>query len=98
MVHRLRTQAPLWEASRAYWNSAYLKRLGFQPQTVIDPQAVRQHIAGFAEKGVISKYGIPDQVLIVDSLEKTSVGKLDKKALRQRYATPSEVPPDATLP
>jgi len=36
MVHRLRTPAPRWEASRAYWNSAYLKRLGFRPQTVID--------------------------------------------------------------
>ena len=41
---------------------------------------------GYADKGIISKFGIPEKILFVDALPKTSVGKLDKKSLRQQYA------------
>jgi non-ribosomal peptide synthetase component E (peptide arylation enzyme) len=33
---------------------------------------------------VISKWAVPE-VRFVDQLEKTSVGKLDKKVMRQKY-------------
>jgi fatty-acyl-CoA synthase len=39
----------------------------------------------YAEKGVIPKYGVPDRVVITDSIAKTSVGKLNKKELRKQY-------------
>ncbi len=45
---------------------------------------VQQHVATAAEQGIIPRYGIPDRVLIVEELPKTSVGKLDKKKLRQQ--------------
>jgi fatty-acyl-CoA synthase len=48
---------------------------------------VKAHLLEFAAKGIISKCGVPDRVIVVDALPKTSVGKLDKKALRQRYAS-----------
>jgi fatty-acyl-CoA synthase len=51
-----------------------------------DPAALRDFVAAQAERGVISKFAIPDQVLLVAAIEKTSVGKLDKKLLRQKYA------------
>jgi len=35
--------------------------------------------------GVIPKFGVPNQILIVDELAKTSVGKLNKKRLRKQY-------------
>jgi fatty-acyl-CoA synthase len=70
------------------WGERPMALLVPKPQANIDPDAVRQHIAGYVEKGVISKYGIPDQVLIVEALDKTSVGKLDKKVLRAKYAKP----------
>ena len=38
------------------------------------------------ERGVIPKYGIPDEIKILPELPKTSVGKLDKKVMRQMYA------------
>ena len=41
--------------------------------------------ADFAAKGIISKYGVPDRVVFVDVLPKTSVGKLDKKVMRAQY-------------
>jgi fatty-acyl-CoA synthase len=44
--------------------------------------AVRKHVAHFAEKGTVSKYAIPDRVYFVDAIPKTSVGKLDKKVIR----------------
>jgi fatty-acyl-CoA synthase len=49
-------------------------------------EALKQHLRGFSERGLISRYAVPDRVLLVNALEKTSVGKLDKKVLRQKYA------------
>jgi fatty-acyl-CoA synthase len=46
---------------------------------------IKDHLKTFADKGVISKYGIPEQILFVDSIPKTSVGKINKKELRERY-------------
>ena len=37
------------------------------------------------EDGVIPKYGVPSQILLVDSIAKTSVGKLNKKFLRKEF-------------
>ena len=51
-----------------------------------DAAAIRGFVLGYAEKGVISKYAVPDKILFVDAIDKTSVGKLDKKLLRQKYA------------
>jgi fatty-acyl-CoA synthase len=45
---------------------------------------IQAHIKVVAGRGVISKWAVPD-VLFVDVLERTSVGKLDKKLLRQKY-------------
>jgi fatty-acyl-CoA synthase len=50
-----------------------------------DPQ-IKTHLRAFADAGVISKFGIPDQIVFVKTLPKTSVGKFDKKALRETYA------------
>ena len=47
---------------------------------------IKNHLKTFADKGIISKYGIPEKILFVDSIPKTSVGKINKKELRERYA------------
>ena len=47
---------------------------------------IKTHLKTFADKGVISKYGIPERVLFVDQLAKTSVGKINKKELREKYS------------
>jgi acyl-CoA synthetase (AMP-forming)/AMP-acid ligase II len=51
----------------------------------VDKGAVQAHVKVYADKGVISRFAIPDRILFVDSLDKTSVGKIDKKALRAKY-------------
>jgi fatty-acyl-CoA synthase len=47
---------------------------------------IKAHLEAFATKGFISKYGIPEKIQFVDHLAKTSVGKIDKKGLRETYA------------
>jgi fatty-acyl-CoA synthase len=47
--------------------------------------AIKSHLKTFAEQGIISKYGIPEKILFIDSIPKTSVGKINKKELRGRY-------------
>lgn len=46
------------------------------------------HLMKFVEKGVINKWAVPDEYVFVDELPKTGVGKIDKRVLRARYATP----------
>jgi fatty-acyl-CoA synthase len=31
------------------------------------------------------RYGVPERIVFVEALPKSSVGKLDKKVLRERY-------------
>ncbi|QIG96618.1 MULTISPECIES: fatty acid--CoA ligase [unclassified Bradyrhizobium] len=51
----------------------------------VEKSAVQAHVKSYADKGVISRFAIPDRILFVDALDKTSVGKIDKKALRAKY-------------
>jgi fatty-acyl-CoA synthase len=53
----------------------------------ISDVVIKNHLKVFADKGIISKYGIPEKILFVDSIPKTSVGKINKKELRERYAS-----------
>ncbi|MBK3664988.1 fatty acid--CoA ligase [Bradyrhizobium diazoefficiens] len=46
---------------------------------------IKNHLKTLADKGVISKYGIPEQILFIATIPKTSVGKINKKELRERY-------------
>jgi fatty-acyl-CoA synthase len=47
--------------------------------------AVKAHLKVFADNGIISKYGIPDKIVFLDALPRTSVGKINKKELREKY-------------
>lgn len=51
---------------------------------VVEPD-IKMHLHDFAAGGVISRYGVPDRIVFVDLLPKTSVGKLHKKVLLQQY-------------
>ena len=46
--------------------------------------AICQHVQDYVQRGVISKYAVPDCVHFVDAIPKTSVGKLDKKVIRAK--------------
>lgn len=50
---------------------------------------LRQLVAAQAERGVVSRYAVPDRIHLVAAIDKTSVGKFDKKALRRQFANAS---------
>jgi fatty-acyl-CoA synthase len=57
----------------------------YQAEEAPTENTIKAHVGEFADRGVISKYGVPQTILFVDQLERTSVGKIDKKLLRTRY-------------
>ena len=50
----------------------------------VSEEELKNFYLKFVEKGTISKWGVPDRILFVDQIPKTSVGKLDKKVIRQQ--------------
>jgi fatty-acyl-CoA synthase len=72
------------------------ERWGERPLALVvprDPAAagtlageVRAAIAAAAAAGELPRYAVPERVLVVGALERTSVGKIDKRRLRERYA------------
>jgi fatty-acyl-CoA synthase len=51
----------------------------------VEVEDLKAHMRNAADLGQLPKYGLPDRYVLVDVLPKTSVGKLDKKVLRQGY-------------
>lgn len=51
----------------------------------VAPAVLRDHVLGYVKRGIISKYAVPEQIIFVEALDKTSVGKLDKKLMREKY-------------
>lgn len=59
-----------------------------RPGQTPDAGDLRAHVAQYATRGEISRYAIPETFVMVEALDKTSVGKVDKKTLRQKYGAP----------
>lgn len=53
-----------------------------QPVTAKD---IRDTIQAQVDKGILPGYGMPEKILIVDQIAKTSVGKVNKKQLRRDF-------------
>jgi fatty-acyl-CoA synthase len=62
-----------------------------KPGTAPAEAEVKEVVRQRAEAGEISRYAVPDRIVFVEALDKTSVGKLDKKAMRARYGQHSAV-------
>ena len=69
----------------AKWGERPLALVVPRSGTSVDPEVIRRHLLERADTGDIPTYAVPDQILIVEALAKTSVGKLDKKILRSIY-------------
>lgn len=52
------------------------------PSSPVDGHAIREHLMGFVNRGVINKWWIPEYIKFVEDIPKTSVGKIDKKKIR----------------
>ena len=58
-----------------------VKKDAIQP----DPKKIINHIRAFIDKGLMSKLALLVNVRFIDLIEKTSVGKVNKKYLREKF-------------
>jgi fatty-acyl-CoA synthase len=49
----------------------------------LSEKQIKAFLMKYVEAGIISRYAIPDSIKVVESIPKTSVGKIDKKLLRK---------------
>lgn len=65
------------------WGELPLGLVILKPGVTARPEDIRQHVRHHADAGHISRYAVLMHVRFVDSLSRTSVGKLNKKAMRE---------------
>ena len=56
------------------------------PGSPPDETLIRSAIQKEADHGRVNRWAVPDRIVFVESLDRTSVGKVDKKRLRSRHA------------
>jgi fatty-acyl-CoA synthase len=71
------------------------ERWGERPLAIIVPRAgaeqritaevMRAHLQASVDDGTLVSWAVPDQYLFSHELPRTSVGKIDKKALREKH-------------
>ena len=67
------------------WGERPLAIVVPMPKVELTAGELRQHLLKYAEQGVITKWAVPEKYVFVDELPKTSIGKIDKKVLRQKF-------------
>ena len=50
-----------------------------------DAETIRTHVRDYVKQGILSRWALPDQIKFVAEIDQTSVGKIDKKALRKKF-------------
>jgi fatty-acyl-CoA synthase len=68
------------------WSERPLAIVVIKPGKHVTQADIRTHLRDFASRGLISAYAVPEHVVFIEALPKTSVGKIDKKVLREKYA------------
>ena len=56
-----------------------------KPNKTVNADDVKAHLSQFVESGHINKWAIPSEIQVVDEIPKTSVGKINKKVIRQQH-------------
>ena len=71
------------------WSERPFAAIVIKPEQSVEPEDLRDFLRDFAARGLISKFAVPERVVFLETIPKTSVGKQDKKALRACYADPA---------
>jgi fatty-acyl-CoA synthase len=51
----------------------------------VDEASLKEHLQQYVASGAISKFAVPQSIRRVDAIAKTSVGKINKKLLREQF-------------
>ncbi len=68
------------------WGERPVALVVLKPGAAATEDDIKKHVLSFSASGQISKYAVPQTVKFVDTLARTSVGKVNKKALREQVA------------
>ncbi len=70
------------------WGERPLALVVARPATALTEKELSHHVMAYAEKGIINKQVVLLKIKLVDQIDKTSVGKINKVALREKHLTP----------
>ena len=59
-------------------------KTGFEDEAT--PEKIKEAVQEAVTEGILPKFAVPERVLIVESIAKTSVGKVNKRQLRQDFS------------
>jgi acyl-CoA synthetase (AMP-forming)/AMP-acid ligase II len=69
----------------AKWGEKPLALVVPRPGAAVDEKALRHHAHAFVEKGMVTRQAVLLEIRLVEAIDKTSVGKVNKVALRQKH-------------
>jgi len=81
MAHPKIREAAVIGVSHPKWSERPLACVVLEKDATMTPQEVLDHLAP-----TLAKWQLPDDVVFIDEVPKTSVGKFSKKTLRERFA------------
>ncbi|MBN9403598.1 MAG: fatty acid--CoA ligase [Burkholderiales bacterium] len=81
--HPAVTEVAVVAVPDARWGERPLPLVVLKPGQSADEAAIRAHVQAAVDAGILSRFAVPDRVRFVDSLPRTSVGKLNKRAMRE---------------
>ena len=84
-THPCVSEAAVVAAYHPKWQERPVAVVAPRPGCSVSEEEIKRHLQRFVEEGVIPRWWLPDRVVVVDELPKTSVGKIDKKRLREMY-------------
>lgn len=68
------------------WGERPLALVVPKPDAVLHEKDLTHHVKAYADKGIVNKQVVLLKVKLVEAIDKTSVGKINKVALREKYA------------
>lgn len=81
MSHPAVLEAAVIGASHTKWTERPLACVVLKEGATATKEEILEHL-----KGNVAKWWIPDDIVFIDEVPKTSVGKFDKKVLREKFA------------
>jgi fatty-acyl-CoA synthase len=67
------------------WGERPLALVVPKPESKVTEKDLSHHVKEYAEKGIVNKQVVLLKVKLVEAIDKTSVGKINKVALREKY-------------
>jgi fatty-acyl-CoA synthase len=79
------SEAPVIGMPHNKWGEVPLALITLKPEQTVTEKELLGFAKGFITKGILAREALLMKIKFVDTIAKTSVGKVDKKELRKLY-------------